>query len=117
MDTVTIKKDDLIEKIRANMGTHRSTYEKAVEVFEKEQKRLLAEMLRKAERGNPFDRLALSRLPVPEDHTRDYEVALEMLEWEVGDTVELDHTDFRRYVRDEWEWRASFAANTQAYLR
>ena len=46
----------------------------------------------------------------------DYDTALAMLEWEVDDTVELDYRSFERLVENKWEWRASFAANTESYV-
>lgn len=116
MDQVRMEKAVLIEKIKDNMQTHQATYEEAVKVFTERQRELLADMLEKAQHNRQFDRLALSRLPVPENHFTDYQVALEMLEYEVEDQVILTDHDFRRYVRDEWEWQHSFAANTESYV-
>ena len=115
MEDIEMKKDVLIDKIKANLETHTDTYEKAVEVFKRKQVALLEEMLEKAKHGGEFDRLALSRMPLLENHTNDYELALEMLELETRDVVSIDTYAFRRYVRDEWEWKQSWAANTQAY--
>ena len=67
-----------------------------------------------AKNGRPIDRYF--RLPEPEDHTVDFDTALDMLEWEVGETVELDERTFRRLVRNEWAWRETFAANTASYV-
>lgn len=116
MNTIEMKKDVLIDAIKANMETHQETYEKAVSAFRVRQENLLVTMLAKAEKGEEFDRLALSRLPVPENHLGDYRVALSMLGHEVNDTVELGEHDYRRYVLDEWEWQHSWTANTTSYI-
>lgn len=115
MDTIEMKKDVLVDAIKTNMQTHKETYEKAVEVFKEEQTKLLEDLLAKAKRGRNFDRLALSRLPVPENHLHDYQVALKMLGHEVRETVELSDYDYRRFVLDEWEWQHTFASNTTSY--
>lgn len=116
MQEIEIRKNELVEKIRENMSSHKETYETAVEKFKEKQQALLEDMLEKARKGENFDRLALSRLPVPEDHTDDYKMALEMLEYETRDIIPLEVHDFRKYVRDEWEWRHAWAANTQSYI-
>jgi hypothetical protein len=115
MDDVKLNKEELLEKIRKNMETHQGIYETAVEEFNKQQIELLENMVTKAREGKPFDRLALSRLPVPENHMDDYKRAVRLLEMEVRKEIKLDERDFNRYVLDEWEWQRNFAANTQSY--
>jgi hypothetical protein len=115
MQDVKIDKETLIAQIEANMKTHQATYEKAVEVFTRKQTELLEDLLAKARAGRGFDRLALSRMPVPENHLEDYEVALEMLRLDLRNTIELEYHDYRKYYRDEWEWQRSFLANTTSY--
>jgi ATP phosphoribosyltransferase len=112
---VKVLKEDLIKRIEANMETHESTYETAVEEFNKQQLKLLEELVEKARKGVPVDRLALSRMPVPENHIGDYNRALEMLKMETREKIELTDYEFNRYVLDEWEWTRNFTANTVAY--
>lgn len=115
MDDVKLNKDELIEKIRENMETHQATYEAAIEEFNRQQVELLEDMVAKARAGKPFDRLALSRLPVPENHMEDYRRALALLEMEVRKEIKLGPHEFNRYVLDEWEWTRNFAVNTASY--
>jgi hypothetical protein len=117
VEIIEMQKDVLIKEIKDNMETHQETYEKAVEAFKAEQVKLLEGILEKAKKGKEFDRFALSRLPVPENHLADYKRALKMLGHEVKDTVELSQTDYCRYVLDEWEWQHSFTTNTASYIR
>jgi hypothetical protein len=113
---VTVKKAELIEKIKVNMETHEATYEKAVVAFRKQQIELLESQLNVARKGRPIDRMALSRMPVPENHMDDYNRALRALEMHTGDEIELGEYDFNRFVLDEWEWTHSFLANTTSYV-
>lgn len=114
--TIVVNKSELIEKIKENMETHQSTYDTAVEEFRKQQIKLLEDQLEAARTGKQFDRLAMSRLPVPENHIGDYHRALKMLEMDTQDVVELNEYDFNQLVMDEWEWRRSFLANTTSYV-
>jgi len=111
---ITVNKADLIEKIQANRGEHRSMFIKAQERYRDAMIAELDQALQDARDGKKIRRAFT--LPVPEDHTQDFDTALEMLEWEQGDTIKLDQHDFLRYVQNRWEWQASFAANTQSYL-
>lgn len=114
MKTVTVEKDALIEKVRANREEHRATFLAAQEAF---RERVIEELDRRLELARRGDRVELFiRLPEPEDHTDDYDTAIAMLEWEVDPVVELDYRSFERLVENKWEWRASFAANTESYV-
>jgi hypothetical protein len=55
-------------------------------------------------------------LPIPEEHTRDFDRVIEMMEWTLNDEVELHESEFDQYVRNEWNWARSFLANTGSYL-
>lgn len=112
---VKVRKNKLIEKIEDNMETHQSTYDTAVEEFKDQQTKLLEDMLSAARDGRQFDRLALSRMPVPENHTDDYRRALAQLEMEVDDEIVLQQHEFNQLVLDEWEWTRNFHANTTTY--
>lgn len=117
MDDIQINKEKLLAQLRTNLGKHHETYERAVEEYHRQQVKLLERLLEDAKHGKPVDHFALSRMPVPEDHTSDYEVAIEMLELEERDTVLLDHNSYMRYYRDEWEWRRAWHANTVSYVQ
>jgi hypothetical protein len=114
MQEITVEKSALLAKIRANRDEHRSMFLKAQERYRDAMIAELERSLQEARDGQPIRRSFT--LPVPEDHTVDFNTAIEMLEWEREDSVVLDHRDFARYVQNRWEWAASFAANTSAYL-
>jgi len=52
----------------------------------------------------------------PENHADDYIGTIRRLELCVEKEVELDTTEFDRYVRNKWEWRASFLNNNTGYV-
>lgn len=54
-------------------------------------------------------------LTTPEDHTKDYDRAIQMVEWSIEDTIELDTRQFQQLVMDEWEWKERFDTQIAAY--
>lgn len=114
MRTITVNKAELIEKIKENRDRHREQFLVAQERYREKWIEILDKRLADARADKKIDQYI--RLPEPEDHTRDYDTALAMLEWELGEEIELGHDDFQRYVENRWEWAHSFAANTQSYL-
>jgi len=114
MQEITVEKAALIAKLQTNRDEHRSMFIKAQERYRDAMIVELDRALTEARAGDPIRRAFT--LPVPEDHTEEFNTAIEMLQWETGDEVVLGHRDFQRYVQNRWEWAASFAANTQAYL-
>ena len=113
MDTVKVKREELLSKVVANRANHRQTFEDGQEVYREQVIAELDQMLEDARRGRKVKR-AIS-LPEPEDHTRDYDRVISMLEMSVDPVIELDEEDFERYVMDQWEWNASFQRSTAAY--
>lgn len=113
MNQITVSKSNLALTLKTNRDNHRAFYEEAVEVYRKEAARLAKEQAELMLRGE-IKAVRVS-IPVPEDHTEDYNRIIAMLEWSIGDTFELSEQDFSQYVNDDWGWKASFAANTMSY--
>lgn len=114
MHTITVLKSNLIETLRQNRDEHKVIVEKAQAVYREKMIEEMERMLAEAKAGRPIRR-AFS-LPVPEDHTEDFDRALQMLDWELGHHIELDEVQFAQYVQNEWGWARSFHANTGSYL-
>jgi hypothetical protein len=114
MNQTTVKKVDLIERIKANRAQHREQFLKAQEKYREAVIAELDRRLQEARDGKPIKR-GFS-LPEPQDYTSSYDEALEMLAWEVGDEVELDRRTFSELVLNDWGWKDHFAANTTSYL-
>lgn len=117
MDTVKVNKAQLIAKITEERDKHKALYDEAVEVYKErfvaEAQRYAEEAVKRAARGKAFT--MFNWLPVPEEHTEDFDRALQMLEWELGDEVVLDESDFRTLVQNQWGWMRNFTASTMSY--
>lgn len=115
MEKVAVSKKDLLKTLRRNKNEHEKQYTKALEKYREKLIEELNEKLERAMAGKTVKHQFL--LPIPENFTDRFQTAIEMLEWEVGDIVELDQQDFARYIQNRWEWNERFLANTGSYLK
>lgn len=135
--TVEVKRDDLLETLKTNKEAHKKAYEQAVKdykevacaelekAFTKAKRSLdgnLKELKNRVlddERDTPEQIILLPqimvKLPVPQDHSRSYEVAIQMARWEVNDTVELTQSQFQCFVLDDWDWKRKFESDNATY--
>lgn len=114
MENVRVNKADLLKRIKANRRAHRKVYEKAYEAFSAQAAEELSRRLELIKAGKHFD-LSI-RLPIPEDHTADYDRAITMIEMSLGETIVLSERDFAEYVQDDWDWKRAWAVTAAAYL-
>jgi hypothetical protein len=114
MNTIRVSKNQLIETLRVNRDEHRAIFEKAQEVYRTKVIKELDRALADAKAGRKI--VTSFYLPVPEDHTDDFDTAIQMMEWAQGEVVEIEQGDFQCYVENKWRWRQSFAGSTESYL-
>jgi hypothetical protein len=113
MEDITVDKQNLIDIITANRDNHRAKFVEAFEKFKVEVEKNLADRLKEIRKGTvPSLNFAL---PVPVDHTRDYNRIIRMLELSVDEHIVLSERDAQMYVMDQWDWSAQFAASTANY--
>lgn len=111
---VTVKKSELLEKIKKNREGHRAEFIKAQDGFraylirELEKRLVDARELRKV--AGHFS------LVEPEDHTKDYDRVIMMLEMSTSDDIVITEKQFQQYVMDDWNWMASFKNSTSNYI-
>jgi hypothetical protein len=115
MDDSKITKENLLERLEANRARHREVFELAINAYKDKMTDLLENLIERAKNGQVIPQKALYDLPMPEDHTNDYDVAIEQLKLDVRKKFFLSERDFRRFVMDQWEWQQSFTSNTVAY--
>lgn len=106
MNTVTMKKSDLLKVVKKNKKEHRALYLEAMESFVEKAISNLQSMLKRAEQGKVE---LYVNLIEPEDHTNDYDRVIEMLKYSVDSTIDLTSKEFESYVRDNWGWQNEFA--------
>ena len=117
LDTVRVSKTALIRRLQENRDQHREQFEKGLELYRKAVVQELEEQLARARRNESVARFSV--LNQPEDHTENYNHAIELLDMSLDDEVELTAEEFAQYVRDDWGWKRQFAdalRGTRTYL-
>jgi len=114
MNKVKVEKQRLLAALSANSKKHRKAFLKAQAGYRAEVIEQLDKALKNARDGKKIR--TVFHLPAPVDQTPEYTTAIEMLMWEVGDTVTIDHQAFRQYVLDDWHWKRDWMHSNHAYL-
>jgi hypothetical protein len=120
MRTVRLPVAKLKEVLEANRREHKQAYEQAKTGYQAEVVSELSKRLEAAQSGEKvslyFQGLYFQGFNRPEDHTKDYDRVIKMLEMTEEDTVELTSTEFGQYVQDEWSWKDEFTTSNSKYL-
>ena len=137
--TVTISTHKLLVKLKANLKKHKAEYAEAVIGYkEMAAQRLKQELTAATHRLEKNFRMLEQRIDefdpdeqnntvvlmdtvhfkmmVPKDHSKAYEVAIQMAEWEENKTIDLLQSQFQCFVMDDWEWKDEFESVTKRYL-
>lgn len=114
MNAIKVKKDELLNKLRANRETHTTQFDKAAAGYRKKVIEVLESRLAEARDGKlPA---LIFNLPMPVDQTKAYDRAIGMLEMSVETEIELEEHDYQQYVLDEWSWSASTTITNSFYV-
>ena len=113
LSEVLLNKDALLEQVRENYALHREKFEEAMDGYKAKVVGLLEEHIQRI-RDNAPEKVFI-QLEMPEDHSKDYERVIEMLEWSKDDDLELDEQEFATYVLDQWGWQEGFSATYAMY--
>lgn len=113
MKDVVVKKEELVQIIKTNRENHRQIFEEAIDGYKAEAVRRLEENIEDIKKGKNF--YININMPVPQDHTEDYNRVLKMLEMCINDTIVLDEQRFAQYVMDDWGWKEAFLNTSNMY--
>ncbi len=113
MKSITVKKATLLERVQVNRDKHRAIFEEAVVGYRKQAVGMLEQHITRIRQGKVV--AVQVYLPTPEDHTRDYDRVLAMLNMAEGTTVEVTEQEFSQYVMDDWAWKRQFLASNSTY--
>ncbi len=111
--TVKVNRDELLAKITANREHHRAIFEKALKAYRAMVLELLEARIARIRLGKEID--LYFNLPVPEDHTEDYDSVIDMLGMHQDSEIEISADDYSCFVRDDWNWKRAWADSTLSY--
>jgi hypothetical protein len=112
---VTVKKAELLAAIRKNRDGHRATFEVAQKGYRAAVIEELDRMLTDAREGRRIRRSI--ELVEPQDHTKDYDRVIRMLEMSTADEISVTEMQFNQFVLDEWGWTRTFVDSTSRYAQ
>ena len=113
MEQVTVSRSHLLKVIERNREKHVKHYQRALVVF---RSRLIATLKKALARARSGARVRLPiHLPSPVSYAREYDVVIGMLRMSTDKSVEITPSQYRQFVRDEWDWKHDFVANTMRY--
>lgn len=120
MNKSKVNVSDAIAKLKDNRRDHIKEYKKAKKGYRKAVRAALKKHLAIVESKDwDFDRFQIAlHMPKPTSWEKDYDRAIEQLQWalDAGEqVVELDSSDFNRFILNDWEWQQQFAGTTTMY--
>lgn len=110
---VTIKKEELLTAIKKNRETHHEFFLKAQVGYRAAAIAELESMLKTARENGKIKRKL--ELVEPQNHTREYDRVIRMLEMSTADEWKISERQFTQYVLDEWSWSADFLFSNTPY--
>ncbi len=119
LKAITVKKADLLERVRANRESHAKAYIEAMDGYKIALRETIEAALKRVNDGDLFeDEGGSIGLPLkPESHEADYARVIDALEMATEETFDLPIDEFARYARDEWSWKARFAQTVSTYTK
>jgi len=110
---ITAKKEDVLKKLRENRETHATVVKEARAGYIEKAQKAIEKRLGELREGKLVS--LLFQLQPPQDHTKVYDTAIQMLDLHTGEEIELDSAQVRTLVMDEWQWSQSFWVSNKAY--
>ena len=110
LSEVIVTKEQLLAKLKENLAAHKTIAQEAREGYIKKTQEVLQKKLDEAKEGK-FVHLSFN-LPEPQDHSKEYEQTIIMVEWDNRVELTLTQHEFKSYILDEWTWdRNSLVTN------
>ena len=125
MRDVKVKRTELLEKVKANREKHIAEYHEAVDGYKAaalaEIDKGVQSLRRQVESLQDGEMLRLAgvhfSLAVPENHAKDYDQVIAMLEMSVDAELTVRSDEFACYVMDDWDWKDNFTSVSEMYKR
>ena len=111
-----LTKINLLVVLKENRAKHQNTYNEALVGYREK----LLEILNKMIVDIKDEKLTSHTIDliIPKSYVKSYDECIKMLEFSspFGD-IELDESDFRHFVLDNWEWSREFSYSNSTYLK
>jgi len=139
--TIEVKKSNLIAKLEENRKKHILDYNEAVAGYIETATKKLEDaynIAKKKMKDNvelakikiqQFDKNyckndylvliegATVELKSPQNFVEQYNTAIEMFQWDVRETIQITHAEFKCFIEDKWDWTDNFTAISAMYKK
>jgi DNA polymerase III delta prime subunit len=114
--SVSVDRVKLIAKLKENLEIHLKDYAEAKTGYRIKLKQDLENALANFDGSshNELTKISVQNVP-PRSYEKEYEEAIQMLEWSEDDKITLDNTLFKQYVQNEWTWTGQFDVMATTY--
>lgn len=114
--TLPVQVDELLTILKKNRAEHRVIVEEAQANFREQVIGRLDSMLADARAGRKVSTAV--GLSIPSDYTHHFDDAIGLLEMSKRagtERVEISTSEYRRFVRNQWNWTKEFVASNAPY--
>lgn len=116
MKTVKVDKKRLLEILKKNREEHKGIFIEAQKAYREVAITVLDDQLKAAREDRPFELQRFVALTQPQDHTAEYDRAIQMLEMSVDDQILISENEFMNFVQDTWDWSRGWAISNAPYV-
>jgi hypothetical protein len=111
--TVNVNREDLIRVLQLNLKKHTQDYKETLELYYKQ---LLVDLKELTAQAKAKTKKRIQFNPAqPKSYEKTYTDTIEMLMMSVDETINLDMDNFRKFVKDEWDWKNEFSTVSNFY--
>jgi len=115
MNTVSVKKAELVKVLTTNRDIHKKEHEEALQGYLILVTKALKKKLKKVEAGKEFD-LNFYNLVKPENHEDDYQNVIDMLGVTGQESVDITMDDYQKYYKNNWSWHGHWHLSNKMYF-
>ncbi len=125
VEKITVEKARLVARLQENLETHKKSFKEAYAGYLDARATAIvriAEVASATDHLKKKDRKKLtevwntySNLDVPQDHSKDYDQALALMDWDTKEDMDLSIQDFEYFINDNWEWTGKFQRTMSSY--
>lgn len=113
--SVNVSRDKLLAALKANLTKHTKDYANAVINYRLAlQADLTAALVQANDPKSKLDKITVD-FSHPKSYASQYQQVIDMLEFSVDETINLDSQAFRAYIKDEWSWKNNFELTNSTY--
>lgn len=117
MRTVTVKTKELIKVLKKNRDLHETEFTEAYEGYRQlVQEALEARLVIVKKNEEKFDLYFHDIDTAPDNHTKDYQNVIDMLELGTEKSATLTMQEYLQFYKNEWAWQQNWQMSNAQYV-